>query len=489
MRLKGISDKYCRLPAVAKASFWFFTCNVMQKAVQMLTVPIITRMLSTSEYGVYSVFNSYSNILIVFATIYVFGNGYYVGMKKYGRDKYRYTSAVAGLMLLLTTACFLLYLTASDEITAVTGLGKTVWILLFVWMYGQGAINLWFVENRYEFKYRMIVACTLFTAAATPLLKIILIRLCGKAGADKSLGAILGLVIPVAAVGAVALAVMFFKGRSACVKEYWKFALAFNIPLIPYYLSQTVLNQADRIMIERMDSAGNAGIYSVAYSLAMAMTVISSAVNNTFIPWQFKKMENGEHRRVAGTVNLIMLVMAGCHLLLIFAAPEIMRIFAAKEYFEAIYVIPPVTIGVLLIWLTQLFINVEFYYEKNKLIALSSVLSAALNVILNAAAIPRYGYLAAGYTTLICYLANMIFHGAVAVKLTKEMKAERAFDLGKIVMLTVGCLVGMFILTILYRYMFVRYMILSLFIMILLIQYKNLKQLLYRIWETIRYKT
>ena len=107
---KKIFGNYSKLPIAAKASFWFVICNIVQKAMSVLTIPIITRMLSTSEYGIYSVFNSYGNTLIIFATLSVYANGYYVGMKRYDDDKLRYTSSVSGLMFLLTTALFVIFL-------------------------------------------------------------------------------------------------------------------------------------------------------------------------------------------------------------------------------------------------------------------------------------------------------------------------------------------------------------------------------------------
>lgn len=488
MRFKRLLEKYEKMPAAARASFWYLICNILQKAITMLTIPIITRMLSTSEYGVYSVFNSYSNILIIFGTLYVYGGGYNVGMKKYKEDGYRYTSSVAGLILLITTLIFALFWTVQDWITATTGLGRTACVLMFVWVYGQGAINLWFIENRYEFKYRWILVGTLFIVITTPILKIAFIDYLGKNGMDKSLGAIWGYVLPVAVLGCMAWLVMFTKGKSIFVKEYWKFVLIFNIPLIPYYLSQILLNHADRIMIERLDSTGSAGIYSVAYSLAMAISIINTAVSGSFTPWQYQQMEAGNCKYVAKIVNLVMFAVAVFHLILIFAAPEIMKVFAAPEYMEAIYVVPPVTIGVLISWLTTIFLNVEFFYEKNKALAVSSVISAAANIVLNAIAIPRFGYLAAGYTTLICYLINMIFHGIVAIRLSRRMGVECTFETNKIALLTAGCIIAMFVIMFLYEYAVVRYGILLVLGMITFANRKKLKLLLTGLWGTVRKK-
>lgn len=485
---KQFIQRYKNLPVTAKASFWFLFCNIAQKAASMLTIPIITRMLTTDEYGTYSVFISYSNILIVLGTLTLYGNGYFVGMKRYNEEKSRYTSSMAGLMFTITMFLYVIFLLFQKQIIFILHQRFFVITLMFAWVICNGAMNLWFVENRYEFKYRLIVICTLFTAFATPILKIVFILLFETTGMDKALGAIIGYVLPIVIIGIIAWYMMFVKGRTIYVKEYWKFALFFNIPLIPYYLSQTILNQADRFMIERLDSAGAAGIYSVAYSLAMMVSVINGAVNNTLIPWQFQEMKKGENRKVAAVVNLVMVIVAAVHLLLIFVAPEAMKIFAAKEYYEAIYVVPPVTIGILVMWLTQIFINIEFFYEKNKWIAISSVLSAIINIILNVVAIPQFGYLAAGYTTLICYLINMIFHGVVAVILIKQNGNDKAFDLGKIIFVVVCSIIFMFFTMLLYEQTAIRWGIIMIVVMITTFKRREVFKAIRQMWKVVKEK-
>lgn len=487
--MKRLRDRYVSLSAMAKASFWFLFCNIAQKAVSMLTIPIITRMLTTDEYGTYSVFISYSNILMVLGTLTLYGNGYFVGMKRYNEEKNRYTSSMAGLMFTITMLLYMVFLLCQKQVTVILHQGFFVITLMFAWVLCNGAMNLWFVENRYEFKYQVIVICTLFTAFAMPVFKIAFILLFDKTGMDKALGAIIGYVFPIVIIGIIAWCMMFVKGRRTVYeKEYWKFALTFNIPLIPYYLSQTILNQADRFMIERLDSAGAAGIYSVAYSLAMMVSVINGAVNSTLIPWQFQEMKKGENRKVAAVVNLIMVIVASIHFLLIFVAPEAMKIFAAKEYYSAIYVVPPVTIGILVMWLTQIFINIEFFYEKNKWIAVSSVLSATVNIILNMVAIPRFGYLAAGYTTLICYLINMIFHGVVVVFLIKRNGNDRAFDLGKMIMVVVCSIIFMLFTMLLYKQTAVRWGIIIMAVTVTIWKRKEFLCVIRKIWKAVKEK-
>lgn len=475
------------MSVAAKASFWFFVCNVLQKTIVLLTVPIITRMLTTAEYGMYSIFVSWGNIFIIIATLNLNGGGYYVGMNKF-EDQDKYTSAVAGLICTCTTLLFLIFIVFSHVVTATTGLTMFMIVLTFFWIYGQGGINLWFVKNRYEYKYRPIVVATIFTAVTTPILKILLIKFAENAGIDKSYGAIIGYIIPVILVGFIAWYLIFYKGKKYCVKEYWKFAIIFNIPLIPYYLSQQILNQADRVMIQILDSDASAGIYSVAYQMASAVAIVNSAINSTFVPWQFQTMKKGENKKVSSIFNIILAGITIIHLFVIAVAPEIMKFFAASSYFSAIYVIPPVTIGVLFSSYTLIFINTELFYEKNQMTSISSIIAAILNVILNWIAIPRYGYIAAGYTTLICYFINMIFHGFVAVELVRKHGDDRAFDIKAICGFSVVSITLMFVFLFLYPYALIRYGIIITCIVVALIFRNRLINLATVIVTTVKKK-
>ena len=68
------------------------------------------------------------------------------------------------------------------------------------------------------------------------------------------------------------------KGNTLFSKVYWKYALQFNIPLLPHYLSLTVLSSSDRIMISSMVGADKAGIYNLAYAVSMIMTMFNTCL-------------------------------------------------------------------------------------------------------------------------------------------------------------------------------------------------------------------
>ena len=102
--------------------------------------------------------------------------------------------------------------------------------------------------------------------------------------------------------------------------------------------------------------------------------------------------------------NGISLLMAFLLLAVIALAPEIITIMAGSSYREAIWVVPPVAMSLLLLFYAQLFINVEFYYEEKTMLVWGSIGAAVLNVVLNWVLIPKFGFVAAGYTTLASYV-------------------------------------------------------------------------------------
>lgn len=102
-----------------------------------------------------------------------------------------------------------------------------------------------------------------------------------------------------------------------------------------------------------------------------------------------------------------MLVVISC---LILFAPELLIIIASKEYREAVYVIPPVAMSTLFTFMYNIFANIEFFYEEKRFVSIGSIIAAIFNIILNAIFIPRYGYYAAAYTTLVCYIIYGFSH-------------------------------------------------------------------------------
>ena len=93
------------------------------------------------------------------------------------------------------------------------------------------------------------------------------------------------------------------------------------------------------------------------------------------------------------------------------------------------YVIPIVALGAYFTFVYSTYASVEFYYGATKYVMYASVLGAGLNIILNAAFIPLFGFIAAAYTTLLCYVIFMFLHFLFSRRVLRNQGVkERVFD-------------------------------------------------------------
>ena len=60
--IEKAEKKYRAIPIQAKLALWLTFCTLVQKGISVITVPIFTRMMDTTEYGRVSAYFSWLNI-------------------------------------------------------------------------------------------------------------------------------------------------------------------------------------------------------------------------------------------------------------------------------------------------------------------------------------------------------------------------------------------------------------------------------------------
>jgi O-antigen/teichoic acid export membrane protein len=352
------------------------------------------------------VFDSWLRIVTVFVSLRLYSGVYIQGLVKFSEDRRRFSSSLQGLTLTLTLVWTVVYLIFHDVINQVSSLTTVQMLAMLVMIWATSAFSFWAGEQRVEYRYKQLVIATLLVSVAKPVVGILFV----KYATDKVTARILGLML-VELVGYTGLFVIqMLRGKQFFSKFYWKYAILFNLPLIPHYLSQQVLNHSDRIMIKSMIGPSQTGIYGLAYSISQIMILFNTALVHTLSPWFYQKIKEKKVEDISGIGYLSMGIIAVVNLALIAVVPEVVKVFAPPAYHEAIWVIPPVAMSVLFLFSYDLFAVFEFYYEKTRFIMTASLFAALLNVVLNYIFIKKYGYYAAAYTTLFCYMADVLAH-------------------------------------------------------------------------------
>lgn len=121
----------------------------------------------------------------------------------------------------------------------------------------------------------------------------------------------------------------------------------------------------------------------------------------------------------------------------------------------------------------------NFYYEKRNFIIIASILAIITNILLNYIFIQIFGYYAAGYTTLFCYIAYTGGHYYFMRRICKRyINNEKVYSL--CVLLTISgvfMFIG-FIFMITYRLEVVRYLLLMVIIVVGLMNRKRITEML-----------
>lgn len=245
--IKSLIGKYNALSVQLKATIWFFVCSVLQRGISVITTPIFTRLLSTEEYGQFSVFNSWLTIAQIVVTLQLAGGVYTMGIVKFKEEEKVFTSSLQGLNLVLCLAWTGMYWIFRDFWNQLFSLTTVQMLAMLLMIWSTAAFSFWMTTQRNQYRYHLLVAVTLAVSVAKPVIGILFV----VNADDKVTARILGLAL----VEVIAYSGFFFmqvyRGKKFYSGKFWRYAIAFNLPLLPHYLSNAILGSSDRIMIQR----------------------------------------------------------------------------------------------------------------------------------------------------------------------------------------------------------------------------------------------
>ncbi len=454
-----------------KSGFWYVVSNVLIRAVGIITAPIYTRLLTTSETGYANNFNNYVSIITVVTCLCLI---YSVGRAKLDfREEFdAYMSSIQSLSSLFALLVLLGVILLCPE-EGMLSMPRPLVILLFAYLALYPSIDYKQYKYRFEYRYRENIAVSVLITLSTVALSVALILLMPS---DRGLAKILGTVIPSLLVAVWCYISILRAGRTVCRLKYWRYALAIGLPMIPHGLAMILLARIDTSMISRMCTFSEVGLYTSGYTIGTLLMFVSNAVGQAWLPWFNERLHEGNFEAVREKNLLLMAAGSALTLIFIAAAPEAVKLLFAKNYWEAMWVVPPVALGTLCQYFYTNYVNVELYYKKTVLIAFNSILAALVNIGLNYVFIRRYGYIAAAYTTLAGYFFLMILH-FISTRFILKIKLYR--DGAYFAMLLAATAAGMGIMA-LYGRVVLRYIILAALMAAVVITHR---EMIVRLWE------
>lgn len=392
---------------------------VILNGINFFTVPIFTRLLGTANYGDVSIYHTWVQVLTILVGLQT-GGTISVSMVHLGKEEHhKYCSSALFLSFCSFVFISLVALAFLPSIMAFTKMSRLTVILALLNGFGSFVIS--FATTK--FTYDKEAYKTFFTSVIIALSGVALsMVLIGKIDVyeQKDMGRIIGSALPAILVGFVLLCSFLYKGKTFFNKKYWHFCLPICLPLIFHGLSQIVLSQSDRVMLQQSIDNSAVGIYSLIYSMAQILSIIWGALNNTWVPFYYDDVKAGKideiKRRSKNYLFLFTVLTVG----FMCVSPEVVKVFASEDFWSGIPLLPILAVGMFFMFLYSFPVNFQFYNKRTSSIALGTTAAAVLNIILNALLIPAYGIAGAAGATSISYMALFIFHQTVSKNLATD---------------------------------------------------------------------
>ncbi len=386
--------KYKRL---AGDTLIFAIGNLGSKLILFLLVPLYTNYLTTDEYGTAELVYTASNLIMPVASLVIFD-----GVLRYALDKRNDQKSVilnAGIVFLGGSILSLL-------IAPLVGLYPTLhewkwYVSLYVITYMATQITMTCIKTKEKARlYALLgVAQTLLLA----LLNIFLLVFCHL----KIKGYLLA---NICANGVIALIALFAGGILSDLREA-KFdkklfceMAAYSAPLILNNISWWVIQSSNTLMIEFFISSAALGIYTAASKIPALINVINSIFSQSWGISSIKEYDSTKdtsfYSNIFSLYSFCVFLFCACLLLII---KPFMHVYVGAEFVEAWKYVPLLLVAASFSAVAAYFGAVYGALKKSVNVMISTLLSAAINFILNLFLIPRVGIIGATIATAISY--------------------------------------------------------------------------------------
>lgn len=389
---------------VVKSGLWYTISNFAFRSIAFITTPIFARILTKAEYGEFNNITSWVSILFILTACDLYTSIIRAKLD-YENDLERYAFSMLTLESIITIGLFAVTMLLRDFLANLMGIDGKYFFVLFIYLFSAQGFYVFITIERAHYRYKTFSILTGVGVVGSCMLSLILVITMQ----NKLDARVYGQYVPYIFIGIVLYVFVAKKGKKIHF-PYYKYGLLLSLPLVPHLLSMTVLGSSDRIMITKLAGAEYTAMYSIAHIIASIVAILIDSMNKAWAPWFLDSMkaQNKEAIKKAATPYLGLFI--ALMIMILLAAPEIVLILGGKQYIDGIYVLPSMLVGCAFQFAYTMYVQVEFYEKKMKMVAIGTSIAAVINIGLNYLAIPVFGYVAAGYTTLVGYAVLFFIH-------------------------------------------------------------------------------
>lgn len=405
---------------LAKNTLIIFMGKVCTQLISFLLLPLYTGCLSTKEYGLVDLIQTYVTLLVPIITLELEMSvfRYLIDSRGKEQDNKKVLSNNFAVLIfgLLIFSIFYVIFTSFVHI-------PYRWLILIDIIVCTCSGNFLQVSRGFGRTLDYSISC-IITGVATIISNIIL--LVGfNFGAD-------GMIISMAVANGLCSLYLFFRLK---LYSYIDFKLTdkklikemnkYSIPLIPNGVSWWIVNVSDRSIITFVLGNAANGLYAVSNRFP---TIISSLLGVFNLSWSESAALhiNAEDRDefFSDVTNTVVKLFSCLGVGMIACMPFVFPILVNAKFNEAFDYIPYLVLGSIFNVLICIYSGVYIAKKLTKQVAITAVLGAIINILINIVFIKYIGLYAAALSTAISYFIMMLYRH-IDLKKYVEIKFEK----------------------------------------------------------------
>lgn len=181
--------------------------------------------------------------------------------------------------------------------------------------------------------------------------------------------------------------------------------LTYSWPMVPNALSMWVMQVSDRLVVSVFLGVASNAIYAVANKIPSIMTLAQTSIVQA---WQENASQTANDKDVgqyySKTFNMVLGFTAGLLSLLVSLSPLLFKILVKGNYDAAYTQLPILFMSMLFFSMASFLGGIYVAFYKTKSIGITTVVAAALNLVIDISLIRYVGLYAASLSTLLSYI-------------------------------------------------------------------------------------
>lgn len=396
-----------KLKYLVKHSFIYSISNLATKASGVILLPIYSTFFSVSEFGVLGILEV---TISIFTEVLNFGLGQSLVMLSNHSDYEErknsifYTLSIVSLFILaifialgeISVPFISSYFQNSSEFY--------LYLRLAIYIIALRVLNIFFTNKlRADEKSGWFTASSL-TKLGITLVFIIFFVAYKKLGVS---GVLYSYIISEAILLILLLPSMLKSMLHKFEKGIIKVAISFGFPMIFTSVAMLILNVSDRYILKYFTDYKELGLYDLGYRISGVVNMfIIMPFNLALMPFAYRiYQQEGDKRYFSKLLTYLTFMLVWISLAISLFSGHIIKIFALNpEYWGAAKVIPVIVFSYIFFGMRIVVTLGMLLTKKTKSLAYITLAASLLNIVLNILLIPKWGMMAAAYSTLISFI-------------------------------------------------------------------------------------